>query len=69
MATSNEFKLKRPVTMAECPWLRRDLPEGLIVYRYHGHTYGCIADGDAFTLQDGITPFFELPKDSVEPSN
>lgn len=40
---------------------------GTEIYRYDGHTYGCISpDGVAVSFEDGKTPFFEVPADSVD---
>ncbi len=59
--------LTRDVTTKECEWLERDFKRGEIVFPYSGATYGCISyGGSAFTLEDGKTPFFELPNDAVQ---
>lgn len=40
---------------------------GTPVYRYDGHTYGCISqDGVAVSFEDGQTSFFEVPANSVD---
>ena len=58
----SKFIVNRAVMKTECPWLDADVPEGTIVHRYFGFTYGCIGSGVAVTLHDGETPFFELPR-------
>ena len=41
---------------------------GTAVYRYNGHTYGCIRPGGiAVSLEPNQTPFFEVPARSVFP--
>lgn len=58
--------LTRDVTIAECPWLDRDLKAGETVWRYDGHTYGCVQpSGVAVTLKAAETPFFEVPRDAI----
>ncbi len=58
--------LSRAVTQTECPWLARDFAIGEVVYKYDGHTYGCIThSGEAFTEQPGQLPFFELPYNAI----
>lgn len=60
------FELIREVTVKECPWLDCTIPEGYIVYKYPGHTYGCVTpNGIACTDQPNKEPFFELPKDAL----
>jgi len=62
-----KFILTRDVTRDECSWLYRNFKKGDIVYYYSGFTYGsCSSAGLPFTIEDCETPFFELPKDSVE---
>lgn len=57
-----KFKVIRDVTTDECHWLKEDVKEGSIVYVYDGHTYGCVSSaGIACTMNEGETPFFELP--------
>jgi|TARA_Y100000310_G_C20548630_1_gene746886 hypothetical protein len=59
-------QLNRSVTTTECPWLDGDLPEGKVVHRYDGVTYGCITEsGVAVTDEPNQTPFYEVPRDSV----
>jgi hypothetical protein len=60
------YKLIRIVTPQECPWLNRTFEIGETVYRYLGHTYKLIGkQGSAFSIEMGVPPFFELPKDAV----
>ena len=62
-----KYILTRDVTIDECSWLSDNFKKGDIVYYYSGFTYGCCSSrGLPFTMEDGKTPFFELPKDSVE---
>jgi len=62
-----KYILSRDVTIDECNWLSRNFKKGDIVYYFSGFTYGCCSSaGLPFTIEDGETPFFELPKDSVE---
>ncbi len=57
--------LTRDVKKSECSWLDVDMKKGEIVYLYTGCTYGCCRD-EAYTYQEGKTPFFELPNDAVK---
>jgi hypothetical protein len=59
------YKLTRDVTQKECTWLDRTFKKGEVVYKYYGCTYGACRD-EAYTLEDNILPFFELPDDSVK---
>ena len=62
-----KYEVIRDVTREECHWLRSGtVKKGTIVYRYGGHTYGCIAYGVAVSLDKGKTPFFEMPRDSLK---
>lgn len=61
--------LARAITKTECPWLDADLPEGTVVHRYDGCTYGCIGAGIAVSKEPGKTPFFEIPRDAVAVSS
>ena len=62
-----KYKLTRNVTIKECHWLDKDMKKGAEVFKYKGHTYGCISySGVACTMEDGKEPFFELPVDSIE---
>jgi hypothetical protein len=64
------YKLIRDVTKKECDWLDRTFKKGEVVYEYRGCVYGCISyKGNAFTLEQDRTPFFELPNDSVTKLN
>jgi len=61
-----KYILIRDVLAKDHHWLSEDHRKGDIVYSYGGATYGCITEqGAAFTKEDGIPPFFELPSDSV----
>ena len=61
-----KYQLIRKVTVKECHWLDEDIEKGTEVYKYRNHTYGCISSlGVACTMEEGKTPFFELPLDSV----
>jgi hypothetical protein len=58
--------LVRPITPKECPWLERTYEIGEIVFKYYGHTFGCIGKkGFAFCTVINSLPFFELPLDAV----
>lgn len=61
------YMVKRDITKREQPWMDDDdvIEQGAIVYLYHGCTYGCIGDGVAVTRQPNVTPFFEVPFDSL----
>lgn len=62
----NKGILNRDINQTECDWLDRDFKKGETVYKYQGYTYGVISpDGEAFTIVDGIEPFFELPIDAI----
>ena len=61
------FILGRDVTKKECPWLERTIRFGEVVHEYTGHTYGCVGAGIACSF-DGETPFFELPRDALQPN-
>lgn len=61
------YRVNRDVTKKECSWLEDTIEKGTLVFEYNGHTYGCISpDGMAVTLQMNTTPFFELPKNTLE---
>jgi hypothetical protein len=64
-AAKARLRLTRDVPTAECPWLGRDMKAGETVYRYDGHTYGCLTDGIPCTIRYGEPPFFELPREAV----
>ena len=58
--------LKRNVTKEECPWLKKDLPVGTIVYPFGGETYGCLtSDGFPVLLDVDICEFWEVPRDAL----
>lgn len=63
-----KMRLTRHVTPTECHWLKRTYWAGETVYKYSGHTYGCISRGTgvACTEQFGQIPFFELPGNALE---
>jgi hypothetical protein len=62
----NWYQLTRLITPKECPWLDRTYEVGEIVFRYSGHTYGCIGkNGSAFCKAFNTEPFFELPNNAV----
>ena len=57
----------RNITTDECEWLRETIKQGTIVYKFYGHTYGCIGSGIAVTFnEDEDNPFFELPYDALK---
>ena len=61
-----KYKVNRDVTQKECHWLKATVQKGTIVYKYMGHTYGCITPaGIAVSRKDQQLPFFELPKDAL----
>lgn len=56
----------RLITIKECPWLHKHIPEGTTVFQYFGCTYGCIEKGGvAVTDVDGKIPFYEIPANAV----
>lgn len=59
-------KLIRLVTTEECPWLRKNLKIGKVVYKFDGDTYGCIATGIAVSDKPDKYPCYEIPGDAVE---
>lgn len=60
------YVVNRDVSKEECPWLDHYIRKGLRVYKYRGHTYGCISPGGvAVTAVENVEPFFELPKDAL----
>ena len=66
-----KYRVKRVITKEECHWLDNDIKKGTIVYKFYGHTYGCIGPhGTAVVFHppaDNINnPFFELPRDALE---
>jgi hypothetical protein len=59
--------LNRKVTKDECSWLEQDLQKGKEVYKYDNYTYGCIgSSGIAVSDKAGETPFYEVPRNSVD---
>ncbi|HEY7765983.1 MAG TPA: hypothetical protein VG758_19825 [Hyphomicrobiaceae bacterium] len=59
------YRIKRDIDKREQPWM--EIRAGEIVYAYAGCTYGCIGAGLAVSRRRGETPFFEVPKDAIEP--
>jgi hypothetical protein len=59
------YVTNRAVTRSECPWLDEDVPAGKQVFRYAGHTCGCVGSGVACCDAAGETPFYELPADAL----
>lgn len=66
---SQVFRITKRVDKSVQPWMDDNdaLEVGDVVYSYNGHTYGCIGDGIAVTREADVTPFMEVPRDSVEP--
>jgi len=65
-APGKRLELVRNITRRECPWLRRDMPAGTIVFEYRGPTYGLKEYEELiFVSHDGGTPFFQLPLDGL----
>ena len=64
------MKTTRVITTKECPWLAYDIPAGLEVFEYKGHTYNLISNkGIAVTFEEDSSYFLEIPKDSIEDTN
>lgn len=61
-----KYRVTRLVSQSECKWLDFDVAKGAVVYEFQGHTYGCISDGVAVSIEPNKNPFFELPEDSIE---
>lgn len=63
------YKVTRTIDSREQPWMRDDdvIAHGEVVYKYTGCTYGCIGAGVAVSRQPDKTPFFEIPRDAIEP--
>ncbi|HWE16902.1 MAG TPA: hypothetical protein VG758_06930 [Hyphomicrobiaceae bacterium] len=61
------YRITRDIDKREQPWM--GISAGEIVYAYTGCTYGCIGAGLAVSRRLGETPFFEVPKDGIEPIN
>lgn len=65
-----KLTLTRDIPKSECPWLDDDLKSGAEFFEYSGHTYGCIGPyGIAVSVEDGVTPFFEVPREALSRSN
>jgi len=64
----DRYIVNRAVTKDECHWLDATVPRGTAVYKYTGVTYGCIGSGIAVSMRDGETPFFEMPRDAMDPA-
>lgn len=48
-------------------FLRRDVNEGEVLFRFDGTTYGCISwGGIAVSEVRGENPFYEFPADAIE---
>lgn len=59
--------LNREVTTQECFWLKKDLHQGDMVYKYSGYTYGVMSpNGVAVTDEKDVTPFYEIPSDAID---
>lgn len=60
------FEITRDLTTDECHWLSETIKKGTLVYKYHGHTYGCISHrGTAVTKEHNKLPFFEVPYNAI----
>ncbi len=60
----------KDLTTNEFPWLDNDIKKGTIVYEYTGCTYGVISpEGISVSYENGICPFFEVPRNSVSDYN
>ena len=44
----------------------RALKKGEEVFRYYGHTYGCLTSDGTACCDDLHGPFFEVPSDALE---
>lgn len=69
MQTGHTLRVTRLVQIDD--WLdgtpAPEFTPGMVVHEYKGATYGCITPaGVAVTLQPGVTPFYEVPRDAVE---
>ena len=66
---ARRYAVSRLVTGLDTEGVPADLTAGAVVYECRKPTYGCISDaGIACTLSpSGDYPFFELPKDALEP--
>lgn len=61
-----KYLVTRDLTEKEKGYSDEKIKKGDIVYRFYGQTYGCIADGEACSKEEGENPFFEMPLDSIE---
>jgi hypothetical protein len=67
---SAAYRITRDLTRAECPWLDEPIKAGAIVYSYDKYTWGCLSDdGRAVTWIRDREPFFEVPRDALEPKS
>jgi hypothetical protein len=69
-----KLRVTRTIDEREQPWMAdedapvKSVPQGAIVYAYGGCTYGCISEaGIAVSFEPEQTPFFQVPRDAVEP--
>jgi hypothetical protein len=69
-----KLRMTRTIDEREQPWMADEyatvkmVEEGSVVYEYTACTYGCISsDGIAVSFEPGQTPFFQVPRDAVEP--
>ncbi len=63
--TAVRYRVLRDIPESE-NYSGRDVKKNEILYKYFGHTYGCIGNGIALCENPGETPFFEFPLDAVE---
>ena len=68
----DEGRINRPLTEAECPWLKAAITEGAVVYRYRqpggpAITPGCVAvtDEEIESMSRARVPVYQVPEDSV----
>ena len=66
---STPYKITRDLDSKECPWLSEPVRAGEVVYLYSDYTYGIIGGGIAVTRLPNELPFFEVPKNAIEPAN
>lgn len=69
MQTGRTLRVTRPVQIDD--WLdgtpAPEFAPGMVVHEYKGATYGCVTSaGVAVTMEPGVTPFYEVPRDAVE---
>lgn len=69
MSPMTMLNVIREITPAECHWLRENVLAGTMVHEFVGLTYGTVRpDGIAVSTEaPDAYPFFELPRDAVEP--